>query len=358
MGAAMSSKQAEVSTVDREEAVLNVFFCGTDGWIINGTTQISLFYQLAEGCDITEPNVKIKDFPEAHEFKMGFSGCGNTNGMMGTVFAAGLDEQCDQVVGRVKELMYAQRKVILNCLGLSRGGMAVLKLVLLLSSYRPQFLQMNILLFDPVPGNLITTAQMDIFYLTLANQCLDVSSSQNLMKVRAIYPHQPLPDLAFHGPILPKYPSHTEVEEIVTLGCHQGALFSPSLNNESALSFFMIKEFLEQNKTTFNTHISQYDYITPQYALSLMEQGLVDSPATVRATHSSSGVVIVSHPEGKYLNQYHEEFRRKWSLDGELEEIDLQGEEEERERMAGEKVYKLVIEAPSPQSFSSSLSLT
>ena len=44
----------------------------------------------------------------------------------------------------------------------------------------------------------------------------------------AIYPYEPLPDLAFHAPLLPKYPDGAAVEEDATLGCHQGAFYPPS----------------------------------------------------------------------------------------------------------------------------------
>ena len=77
-----------------------------------------------------------------------------------------------------------------------------------------------------------------------ARQCINLSASSNLAAVLAIYPHEPLPDLAFHAPILPHYPTSSscgsggsggdscvcDVEELVTLGCHQGALFAPNLS--------------------------------------------------------------------------------------------------------------------------------
>ena len=43
------------------------------------------------------------------------------------------------------------------------------------------------------------------------------------------YPHEPLPALAFHAPVFPRYPSCCQVTELVTLSCHQGAFFSPNL---------------------------------------------------------------------------------------------------------------------------------
>lgn len=37
--------------------------------------------------------------------KMAFDGCGQTNGLLGVVFATGLTEQCDAVVDRVEQLI-------------------------------------------------------------------------------------------------------------------------------------------------------------------------------------------------------------------------------------------------------------
>ena len=58
---------------------------------------------------------------------------------------------------------------------------------------------------------------------------MDVSDAP-IKRVLAIYPCEALPDLAFHAPILPKYPPGADVEEDATLGCHQGASLNRDLS--------------------------------------------------------------------------------------------------------------------------------
>lgn len=53
-------------------------------------------------------------------------------------------------------------------------------------------------------------------------QSLDLRGCVHVRRVLALYPYEPLPDIAFHAPLLPAYPPQALVEEDVTLGCHQG----------------------------------------------------------------------------------------------------------------------------------------
>ena len=60
-----------------------------------------------------------------------------------------------------------------------------------------------VFLFDPVPGNLCWATTINC--CNIASQCLDLSMcTNNLINVTAIYPHEPLPDLAFHAPVIPR----------------------------------------------------------------------------------------------------------------------------------------------------------
>jgi hypothetical protein len=107
-------------------------------------------------------------------------------------------------------------------LGLSRGGIACMKLARVLSA-APDLaaaVDLHALLFDPVPGNSLATGVP-----FTARNSYDLSSCHSLRSVLALYPHQPLPAAALHAPVLPKYPPGCAVEEDVTLGCHQAALF-------------------------------------------------------------------------------------------------------------------------------------
>ena len=115
-------------------------------------------------------------------FLMAFNGCGQTDGVPGTLFAVGLKRQCRAVVSYIdfiidhfvnKALKEARVKIKLNVVGLSRGGIAAMFLCQLLSNsrrgkaykrntsrYDPSFLSINALLFDPVPGNLVSTSKI------------------------------------------------------------------------------------------------------------------------------------------------------------------------------------------------------
>jgi hypothetical protein len=233
------------------EVILSVYFEGTANPLRPHTTQVGLFAELTDAVDVTH------GLPLAHHdeisnkvlhYKIAFDGCGVTDGCGGTLFAFGLKRQCKQCRERVQALLTRGHTIRLNCLGLSRGGMAAMYLTQLLADFDSSQLALNLCLFDPVPGNLIFTASVfDWCFCTTANQALDLSSSKNLRRVLAIYPHEPLPDIAFHAPILGRYPEGLqELEEEVTLGCHQGALFlPPTCNLGSSLSFLRVKEYLE-----------------------------------------------------------------------------------------------------------------
>jgi len=302
------------------EVTMSVFFCGTDGRISNGITQISLFSRITDAVDISDPSQEIPygDGP----LKMAFDGCGVTNGLMGTVFAYGLKEQCQQVVSRVQALFSANKRVRLNCVGLSRGGMAIMMLAKMLADYDKKILEMNILLFDPVPGNLITSSQWDIFSCTLANSCMDMSMCVPLNRVLSIYPYMPLPDIAFHAPIIPKYPSWCQVEEDVTLGCHQAALVNPSYNLSCLLSFLRIRTFLLECGTTFTSEITTFSHLTEESALYHMQNELQTSISSVRHTHSWRSSRIVRYKSGKFLNRHHEHLLMKFGQDVE-EKVDV-----------------------------------
>jgi len=132
-----------------------------------------------------------------------------------------------------------------------------------------------------------------------------------LKKVVAIYPHIPLPDLSFHAPILPEYPDRSIVQEIVTLGCHQGALFSPTQSLDCAVSFLMIKKFLEDEGAILGNAIQQMP-VDERTVLNLMDQELAAVKPTVRHTHSNGFLTIVRKEKGDCLNQFHLDLASKY----------------------------------------------
>ena len=88
---------------------------------------------------------------------MAFDGCGVTHGLTGTLFAAGLDGQCNSVVEMVQQMRKQQQQqqststnnnasVRLIAVGLSRGAVACRKLALKLSGMEQVFVAL--LLFD------------------------------------------------------------------------------------------------------------------------------------------------------------------------------------------------------------------
>ena len=252
-------------------ALLTVFFCGTAGQVgPPHSTQIGLFASATLGLDIRGNS---EDFLAAavqeHQrrgaplhFTMAFDGIGVVNGCAGTLFASGLCLQVSEVVRRVASFAALGIPLQINAVGLSRGGMAVLYLLRHLARDRAtrsldqsQCL-VRACLFDPVPGNTIWVSSLLRNGLRLgvstANQCLDVSQSPHCADILAIYPHELLPDLAFHAPIVPRYPVDCAVDEDATLGCHQGALFHPTDALDSCLSFARIHRWLTDRGTTLN----------------------------------------------------------------------------------------------------------
>ena len=273
---------------------------------------------------------------------------------MGTIFANGLQEQCQEVEKYVLKMLSIDQTTTclsrrprldnnnnndnnmllkINVVGLSRGGIAAIKLAQLLSYIPSNQLEMNLLLFDPVPGNLISTTRfIDLFSFNTANSSLDMSYCHHIQDVLALYPYEPLPDMAFHAPVFPKYPPRCHVVEDATLGCHQGALFCSKSSIESRLSFFRIYEWLENHGTSFhNEETSEFSIslLTNNMKLSLVEcKNLMDEAIrpskligqeVIRYTHSSPpGTVIIRHGlkttdvdlnvnVPRYLNKYHKE---------------------------------------------------
>jgi len=287
------------------DVILSVFWCGTGGTIRGMTTQVGLF---ASQC--LSPDVEtLKPLPARGEMKMCFDGCGITNGTSGTLWALGLDTQAEQVYQVVSQLLALGSSIRINCLGLSRGGMACLLLAKLLATKHVDInrVELNLFLFDPVPGNGLTSVAVDVMRWSMASMCMDLRGCVHLNDVVAIYPHQPLPAVAFHAPILPQYPIDAKVEEDVWLGCHQGALQPGCHFLDSQMSYFRIREFLENHGTRLSP--SMNPSLTADFLLNAMnvviQSELSPESATSRDTHSFSCTVIRRKAAGRYLNKFH-----------------------------------------------------
>lgn len=315
--------------------VLTVFWCGTDGLLDPPTTQIGVFASLAEGDDVTAGiggrALDRRDGEAPRQLTIRFNGCGQTHGTRGALFAHGLKSQCALVVARVQQLLAAGHVVKLVCLGLSRGGMAVLLLVQRLPASAD--LTVHTCIFDPVPGNLILSSTwLDACTRrTMANQCLVLrwSVKCNWQRNLAIYPHEPLPSIAFHAPILPSYPKSVRVEEDATLGCHQGALFPLRVGLEARLSFVRLWRFLDESGTSLSEartarylsqqnvradgggKITSVEQLERQCLLECdsmideLRSGRRDPGSTTRHAHAWRASTIQRRKSGDYLNHHH-----------------------------------------------------
>lgn len=344
----------------RMKVVLTTAFCGTDGDLERHRTWIEIFADNLAGRDITrsvpiqllrtlrdaaeqqqreqqqrngsvssdgasskattfhDDDDKLDGEEKSAQLKMAFDGCGVAYGCRGVVFAHGLDEQTERTVERVKELLEANPKlaITVNALGLSRGGMALL---ILAQKFARQFssarVELNLLLFDPVPGNLLTTAKCDMCRCSIANQNIDLRDAHCVKHILALYPHEPLPDVACHAPILPLFPSSANVEEDVTFGCHQGALF-PQMGLQSWLTFHRLHDFLVEHGTQFNEReLWERCSNVPRdrsTLLRMLEAALHDAkePLTTRKAHNhrccSTGLIWRGQAGGAvFVNKQH-----------------------------------------------------
>jgi hypothetical protein len=201
---------------------LIVFWEGTANTLNPLTTQIGLFSEACRARAVEGPH-DVDDY-DTGPLKISFDGCGVTHGNWGVLLARGLDEQVQTVVNTVRELI-RWTTVHVVAVGLSRGGIACMKLARALSQFSNAQVTVSTLLFDPVPGNAVSTG-----FPWTATSAFDLSQCQNLIRVLALYPYEPLPDIAMHAPTLGRYNRETTlVQEDVTMGCHQGALLLPTV---------------------------------------------------------------------------------------------------------------------------------
>ena len=306
-------------------AHLTVFFEGTANTIEPLTTQIGLFFTLTDAFDVSGGN--LGGAPITQPRKMAFDGCGVTDGFCGTICAKGLRRQCQavrrQVDSLIAELSASYRPpppLRVNAVGLSRGGVACLYLAQALADLEMSTCELSLLLFDPVPGDLLTVAQLDLFGITNTSACCDVSMCQCLARVLALYPYEPLPSIACHAPVLCHYPDDCLVEEEVTMGCHQGALQvhglqGPGIDLDSALSFLRIRRWLMECGTPLDhRHLECTVSVKAleEFCLRKCDQETKRSRASVRSSHSAHsywGATIIrrqgTRDRGSYVNPHH-----------------------------------------------------
>lgn len=282
------------------------------------TTQIALFSRLC----IAEPlpsDGKTEQKLSAGHYKVSFAGCGVSHGMVGTLFAVGLREQCEVICSYVDAFLAEGLSVKLNFVGLSRGGIGGLYLAQQLTDLVERRgvqgnLVANLLLFDPVPGNLVWMARfLDWGGQMNTNQAMDVSACPVLGRVVVLYPCEPLPAIAFHAPLVATFPKTCQVEADVILGCHQGALWLRP-QADTCLSFARIRDFLQDcgSKLDCSKSLARELNVPDTHLAELLEEELGRASPQTRCAHAaSSGMSIVRHDRGTYLNRSHEALLRR-----------------------------------------------
>uniref|UniRef100_A0A7S1A2U5 Uncharacterized protein n=1 Tax=Noctiluca scintillans TaxID=2966 RepID=A0A7S1A2U5_NOCSC len=288
------------------DVVLSVFMEGTANPMDEVTTQIALFARLCDAKELPfEPEASFSRAPPSGHFKLCFEGCGVSHGVRGTLFAHGLQEQCRVVRQYLDIFREARIPVQLNFVGLSRGGIGGLYLAQS-ADLDPREVVINLLLFDPVPGNFIWMARVDYLGVMNASSSMDVSHVRNLGRVVVLYPHQPLPSIAVHAPLLPIFPEGLKVERDVILGCHQGALWLRA-RSDTCLAFVYIRDFLLDCGTRLTTdRTSRSLDVSVDSLCSLLNEELGKDEPTSRSGHAPGGEVIMRYARGKFLNRYHE----------------------------------------------------
>jgi len=313
---------------EQRPVILSVFMEGTSNPIEPVTTQLGLFAKACQATQLDNQQLKLPRVQPGH-YKLCFDGCGVTNGFWGVVIAAGLQEQCQLICNYVREFYKMLLDVEINFVGASRGGIGGLYLAQELEKqkFSLESVRLNLLLFDPVPGDFVWISRyLDVLGRSNANQTMDISHVTNLGRVLVLYPHEPLPSIAVHAPLIPKFPKDCDIEWDVILGCHQGALFlRPAA--DTCLTFFRISEFLRAGGIRFN--LADHPLSLNLHLLKdILNKELEDSTRpTERFVHSSEGRWdIVRYEKGQYLCRSHQELLRRTDQPCELAKEDAAGE--------------------------------
>ncbi len=232
---------------EKPEVVLTVFFGNTAHQVNTGArkpTKDGL--RKVYGSDVIFKGIQ----DDKNQYAIAFDGAYIRNKVTGGLFGVGLDGQLRHVEKIVEKLVKEGKKVIVNCYGESRGGVAAFLAAKNLSRYSDTQVETNLAVLDPVPGNSLMGRFLDFFNLSLTNQTLDLSTCDNLKNVLAIYNTGNAP---FHTAISPIYPKKCKVREEVAVGNH--VLFSDWDTYAGDLKvepiFEGIKDFLQKCKTGF-----------------------------------------------------------------------------------------------------------
>jgi hypothetical protein len=376
-------------------AVLSVYWCGTDGDKRRMRTLIEAMAAVTNGLDISDPSVDVAlgtgekkqrtsrrrkpndafvasssnggdggDVEDAvtsntvYHFKMCISGCGVTNGFTGVIFGAGIPDQAEEVKTRALEIIRKLKcTLILNLIGFSRGAIGCLRAAKLFhSDYFGEawknWLTINLMAIDPVPGNFLTTTRLFNFVgMSHDAKVSNMTGIDLLNRALVIYMVDPLDHSLAHAPSVPQFDDGVCVMD-VSLGCHAGAMALPSSAvvrltigdslNQSGLDAFpssssssssssgtrvyggldpdyvfgldvwMMYDVMLNFMNAHGTSISDLaDRVFPSDVKKMVEKmtalksGYGPNHATTRLTHTS-GVTINRREGGTFLNKLHQ----------------------------------------------------
>jgi len=295
--------------------VLSVYFSGNNGSLTKENSLTSFLWQADTGFNLHhDNNSQTFDLNEHQEYKIGFNGCETDYGILGSIFGMGIDTQINIAFSKVKLLRsnFPSRRIVKVIIyGFSRGGVAALLFAKKLGHYPADLVEVNLALADPVPGNLIISAELDILRLTLAKQALDMTMCHNLARVFSLYTYTPLPDYYFHAPIRPLYPARTLVDEDFTYGEHTFIESKGKLHSLIVQPRFI--QFLNECGTRFSRDFLKTAIRSPAEFEKTYDQLITEykhlpkeKQTSTRYCHavSENAYTIYFHPK-KYFNRHH-----------------------------------------------------
>lgn len=297
---------------------------------INGTDEPSDFATYYPGTGLRRFNfttslanvlneLTVKD---QNNISICLDGCGINNPYyidLGGIFSWNLEAQINELVDDIKERL-GNEKITLNLYGFSRGGAGVYLLAKKLKDIDPEQLEINILAFEPVPGNFVYGVYVDKFLglnRTLSSMISDLSDCRNLNRVQSLYTNEPLPDITCHAPILPAFHATCEHTVDVVPGCHKNAesftvrydarnkYFITPYNVQSAIAFRLVRTFLQECGTIFDdTKFELYSQLQESTPLKTLYNSYSESNRLLRTTRHMHFSNSITTSSGKsFLNK-------------------------------------------------------
>jgi hypothetical protein len=300
---------------------LSVYFNGTDD------SEISEYGMLTLASLLHEITVK-----NDHSHSICVQGCGINNRDIRDfdyVFAFNLEKQVVGIAEEVKEMIQNNDgNVIVNIYGFGRGGVAAFLLAQKLKDVSADRLILNIVAFEPVPGNFITAVYGDLLLgvnNTLSAAVADLTVCNNIANMLVLFTNRPMPDTDCHAPILPALPSRCQSEVEVTLGYHKSAvlfcikdpLVKPC-NASSILSFHRVMEFMNKCGTIFDFDklplspellaiIPSKSDNAHQELLNLHDRVIVYCESEKKRSMHLRNSIFTARDNKEYLNRYHQQ---------------------------------------------------